>query len=282
MIITLIRNLARLATVAGVAAIGLFSVANAQLISLNTGNFTIHANGYSASTLPPATSAPGSLTATGGGKEDTWGVFQVNSIDTLSPSLKNVFTENKGTEYWGMFYNSVDQSTTPLGGGSVSFTSTGLKLDIYKLNIADSGDTAFNAVVNQGIAGRSGLSGFTGITDVGSLVLSSQLANGTVMTSFFTAPNHTSAFGSLTVTNNGMFDVGMGDLSNLSLSLAGLTTQVPKDWTVKFGGPIDGNVSFTPVPEPSTYAAMGALLLLGVAAFRRRTRGGIQAGPVLA
>lgn len=281
MIIALIRNVARSATVAGVAAIGLASIANAQLITLNTGNFTIHANGYSSSTLPPATSAPGGLTATGGGTEDTWGVFQVNSIDTLSPSLNNVFTENKGTEYWGMFYNSVDQSTTDLGGGSASFTSTGLKLDIYKLSLADTNDSAFNAVVNQGIAGRAGLSGFNGITDVGSLVLSSELTNGTVMTSFFTAPNHTSAFGSLTVTNNGLFDVGMGDLSNLSLSLAGLTTQVPKDWTVKFGGPIDGNVSLTPVPEPSTYAAMGAALLFGVVAFRRR-RGGAQAGPVLA
>ena len=273
MIISIPKNIAGLALTAGLAAFGLASIANAQLITLTTGNFTIHANGYSSSTLPPATSALGGLPSSIGGVEDTWGVFQVNSIDTLTPSLTNVFTENKGTEYWCVFYNSVDQSTTPLGGGNVSFTAKGLKLDIYRLSVNDTNDAAFNAVANQGTSGRTSISGFNGITNAGSLVLSSQLADGTDMTSFFTAPNHTSAFGSLTVTTNNMFDVGMGNLSNLSFSLAGLTTDVPADWTVKFGGPIDGNVSLSPVPEPSAFAAMGAALLIGIIALRRRQQG---------
>jgi len=255
---------------AGLAAVGLTSTANAQLITLKSGNFTLHANGYSSSTLPPGTSAPGGLTSSSGAKEDTWGVFQINSIDTLTPTLTNVFTENLGTEYWGVFYNSVDQSTTPLGGGSYSFTASGLKLDIYKVAVSDADDAAFNAVVNQGIAGRTSISGFNGITNAGSLVLSSELTSGTTMTSFFTTPNHTAAFGAVTVSTNNMFELGLGDLSALSFSLAGLTSQVPKDWTVKFGGTIDGNVSFAPVPEASTYGVMAAGLLIGLVGFRRR------------
>lgn len=278
MITSIHKKLAGLALVAGLAAFGVASTANAQLITLKTGNFTIHANGYSSDTLPPATSAPGGMTSSIGGIEDTWGIFQVNSIDTLTPSLSNVFSENKGTEYWGVFYNSVDQTTTPLGGGSASFTAQGLKLDIYKVTVNDTNDVAFNKVVDQGIAGRTSISGFNGITNAGSLVLSSELTSGTSMTSFFTAPNHTSAFGSLTVTSDNMFDVGLGNLSNLSFSLAGLTTQVPADWTVKFGGPIDGSV-FTPVPEPTAFAAMGAALLLGVVALRRRSRQNLVALP---
>jgi hypothetical protein len=270
MISHITKKIAGIATMAGLAAVGLSSSANAQLITLKSGNFTLHANGYSASTIPPATSAPGALTSSSGGKEDTWGIFQINSIDTLTPTLTNVFTENLGTEYWGVFYNSVDQSTTPLGGGSYSFTASGLKLDIYKVSVADANDAAFNTVVNQGIAGRTSISGFNGITNAGSLVLSSELTSGTTMTSFFTSPNHTSAFGAVTVSTNNMFELGMGDLSALSFSLAGLTTQVPKDWTVKFGGTIDGNVSFAPVPEASTYGAMAAALLVGLVGFRRR------------
>jgi len=250
------------------AAVGLTSTANAQLISLNSGNFTLHANGYSGSTLPPDTSAPGGLMSSSGDIEDSWGIFQINTIDSINPSLTNVFKENLGTEYWGVFYNSVDQSTTPLGGDSYMFTATGMKLDIYKVEVADPDDMAFNAVVNQGIAGRDGIAGFTGITDVGTLVLSSELAAGTVMTSFFTAPEHTSAFGTVSVTTNNMFDVMGGDLSDLAFSLSGLTSQVPEDWTVKFGGTIDGN--FTPIPEPSTYGALAAALLVGLAGFRRR------------
>jgi len=270
MISTITRKIAGIASMASLAAVGFTSTANAQLISLTAGNFTLHANGYSASTIPPATHAPGGLTSSSGGTEDTWGVFQINSIDTLTPTLTNVFTENLGTEYWGVFYNSVDKSTTSLGGGSYAFTATGLKLDIYKVAVADPNDAAFNAVVNQGIGARAGISGFNGITNAGSLVLSSELTGGTVMTSFLTTPNHTSSFGVVSVTTNNMFDIGLGNLSALSFSLAGLTTQVPKDWTVKFGGTIDGNVSFAPVPEPSTYGAMAAALLVGAVGLRRR------------
>jgi hypothetical protein len=271
---------AGIASVACLAAAGLTSTATAQLIELNTGNFTIHANGYSSSTLPPGTSAPGGWASTVGGTEDAWGIFQVNSIDSLNPSLTNVFKENLGTEYWGMFYNSVDQSTTNLGGGNYAFSATGLRLDIYQVAVADVGDAAFNTVVNQGIGARTGLDSFAGISDAGLLVLSSELVTGTTMTSFFTTPNHTAAFGSLTVTHNNMFDVMGGDLSQLAFSLAGLTSQVPADWTVKFGGTIDGN--FTPIPEPSTYGAIAVGLLIGVVGLRRRMQANANATAVAA
>jgi hypothetical protein len=272
MISLITKKIAGIASVACLAAVGLTSTANAQLIELTAGNYTIHANGYSGSAIPPNTSAPGGLPSTGGGVEDSWGIFQINSIDVLNPSLTSVFKENLGKEYWGMFYNSVDQSTTDLGDGNYSFTATGLRLDIYEVNVADAGDAMFDAVVNQGTGGRLGLDGYAGISDAGLLVLSSELAADTHMTSFVTMPNHTSSFGSLTITTNNLFDLGMGgELSDLSFSLAGLTSQVPADWNVKFGGTIDGN--FTPIPEPSTYGIIAVGLLVGVAAVRRRMQG---------
>jgi hypothetical protein len=263
------KKIAGIASLACLAAVGLTSTANAQLIELTAGNYTIHANGYSGSAIPPMTNAPGGLPSTSGDLEDSWGMFQINSIDVLNPSLTNVFKENLGKEYWGIFYNSVDQSTTDLGGGNYSFTATGLKLDIYELNVDDNGDALFDAVVNQGTGGRMGINGYAGISDEGLLVLSSELAAGTEMTSFITLPNHTSSFGSLAITYNNMFDLGAGgDLSDLSFSLAGLTSDVPADWNVKFGGTIDGN--FTPIPEPSTYGIIAVGLLIGVAGLRRR------------
>jgi hypothetical protein len=272
MISLITKKIAGIASVACLAAVGLTSTANAQLIELTAGNYTIHANGYSGSAIPPNTSAPGGLPSTSGGVEDSWGIFQINSIDVLNPSLTSVFKENLGKEYWGMFYNSVDQSTTDLGDGNYSFTATGLRLVIYEVNVADAGDAMFDAVVNQGTGGRLGLDGYAGISDAGLLVLSSELAADTHMTSFVTMPNHTSSFGSLTITTNNLFDLGMGgELSDLSFSLAGLTSQVPADWNVKFGGTIDGN--FTPIPEPSTYGIIAVGLLVGVAAVRRRMQG---------
>jgi len=260
------RNIAskitRLALLASIATAGLALTARAQLIELTLGGFTINANGYSAATI--TSPAPGALPTTAGPLEDSWGIFQITSI---LAGATPVFTDNLGSEFWGIFYNSYDTTTTDLGSGNLSFTSQGLLLDIYDVNVLDAGDALFAAVYNQGTAGRLTASQYNGISNAGSLVLSSSLTG--TMQSFYVGFNSsTFATGNLDVTFNNMFDIADGSLGLLSFALSGLTNDVPSNWTVKFDGPIDG--TFAPVPEPSTYGAMAAALLVGVIAFRRR------------
>jgi hypothetical protein len=255
---------AGVAVAALLAISGLSPVANAQLITLTAGNFTINANGYSASTI--FAQAPGALPTTsaggGGTLEDTWGIFQITSI---LDGATTVFDDNNGVEYWGMFYNSYDTSATPFGS-NVFFTSQGLQLDIYKVNVADVGDAAFGLVFNQGTAGRIDLDSFTGLTTAGTLALSSALS-GQMDGAFFGNTQTTSSNGNLGVTYNNLFDIGLSSMSELTFSLSGLTSSVPADWTVKFDGPIDGHLGA--VPEPSTYGLMGAGALMGLVAMRR-------------
>lgn len=251
-----------IALAALLAITGLLPSANAQLISLSAGNFTINANGYSASTI--ISQAPGALPSTNPGAplEDTWGIFQITSI--LNGALP-VFTDNLGVEYWGMFYNGVDTGSMTVGSTTL-FTGVGLKLDIYKVTVGDVGDLAFAGVYNQGTAGRIDLDSFNGITNAGALVLSSSLV-GNMDSAFFGTTQTTSSNGVLDVTFNNMLNVPLSQLSNLTFALAGLTTATPSNWTVKFDGPIDG--TFSAVPEPSTYGLIGAGALIGLVALRR-------------
>lgn len=258
-----ITQLAGLAMTTCLALTGLTSTAKAQLIGLSFGNFTINANGYSASTI--TTQAPGALPTTAGPLEDSWGIFQVTSV--LNGAVPT-YTDNNGSEYWGMYYNSYDTTTTALGGGNLAFTSQGLKLDIFKVNVLDTGDSLFSTVYNQGTAGRLGTNQFNGITNAGSLVLSSTLS-GTMQSFYVASAGSTFATGNLDVTFNNMFGTSGGNLGPLSFALSGLTSDVPANWNVKFDGPIAGSV-FTPVPEPSTYGAMAGAMVAGVVALRRR------------
>lgn len=260
-----ITQLAGLAITVGLALTGLTSTAQAQLIGLNFGNFTINANGYSASTI--TSQAPGALPTTAGPLEDSWGIFQVTSV--LNGAVPT-FTDNGGSEYWGMYYNSYDTAATPLGSGNLAFTSLGLKLDIFKVNVLDAGDSLFATVYNQGTAGRISANQYNGISNAGTLVLSSVLSG--TMQSFYVASNgSTFATGNLDVTYNNMFGTNGGNLGPLSFALSGLTSAVPSNWTVKYDGPIAGAV-FTPVPEASTYGIMAGAMITGVVALRRRQR----------
>jgi hypothetical protein len=258
-----ITHLAGLAITAGLALTGLTSTAKAQLIGLSFGNYTINANGYSASTI--TSQAPGALPTTAGPLEDSWGIFQVTSV--LNGAVPS-YTDNNGSEYWGMYYNSYDTSTTDLGGGNLAFTSLGLKLDIFKVDVLDAGDSLFSTVYNQGTAGRIGPSQFNGISNAGSLVLSSTLT-GTMQSFYVASAGSTFATGNLDITFNNMFATSGGNLGPLAFALSGLTSEVPSDWNVKFDGPIAGSV-FTPVPEASTYGIMAGAMVAGVAAIRRR------------
>ncbi len=244
-------------------AFGALGSAHAQLISIDSGKYTINAQGYSASVLTADLNdfAPGGLPASSGPREDTWGIFQITSIldgDTVD------YTSNSSYELWGIFYNSVDQNAAAFGN-QIIFEADGLKLDIYRVDVVDTGDLVWQSVFNQGIAGRAGIDSYTGISDVGSLVFQSSLV-GTMDSDFNTSTFSTNAEGRLAGSGvNTLFDI---DSFDLTFALAGTTTQVPADWTVEFGGPIIGLANA--VPEPSTYGLMAALGLAGAAALRRR------------
>jgi hypothetical protein len=244
------------------AAVG---TTNAQLISIESGKYTINAQGYSSSvfTTNPADSAPGGLTSTSGDTEDTWGIFQITSI--LDGDVVD-YTSNSSYELWGIFYNSVDQNSSAFGN-QILFEAEGLKLDIYQVNVVDAGDLLWQSVFNQGIAGRTTIDSYTGISDVGSLVFSTELT-GTMDSSFNTSTFTTNAEGRLVGAGvNTLFNI---DSIDLTFALAGTTELVPSTWNVEFGGPIVGLV--TAVPEPSTYGLMGAGALAALVALRRRSQ----------
>jgi hypothetical protein len=283
--IKIVRSFAGLTFSALFAAVSLTSDAKAQAISLNFGDFTINAQGYSSSNLSPNSPAASSGTlgarATSAGPlEDTWGIFQVTSVVSGGSPR---FTDNLGTEYWGVFYNSFDTSATP-SGPVIVFNSEGLKLDIYRVNIADVGDAAFANVFNQGVGGRGAvgpIDGFDGITRTdpainggifGSKVLSSILS-GPMISTFNTLAGTTSASGQLAVLpGQTMFDTGSGIPSPMTFSFSGntdtATVVVPSDWTVQFGGPVSGVVSA--VPDSGVTAFMLGLLLPVFAFLRRK------------
>lgn len=280
--IKIVRSFAGLTFSALLAAVSLISDAKAQAISLNFGDFTINAQGYSSSNLSTNSSAGtlGARPTSAGPLEDTWGIFQVTSVVSGGSPR---FTDNLGTEYWGVFYNSFDTSATQ-SGPVIVFNSEGLKLDIYRVNISDVGDAAFANVFNQGTAGRGAvgpIEGFDGITRAdatinggtfGSKVLSSTLT-GPMISTFNTNVLTTSASGQLTVLpGQTMFDTGSGIISPMTFSFSGNTDSptvvVPSDWTVQFGGPVSGVVSG--VPDSGVTALMLGLLLPVFAFLRRK------------
>lgn len=273
-------GIAGVAAAALLAVVGLAPATNAQVISLTAGDFTITANGYSGAALPGnGFVAPGRLPVVGGPAgqlEDSRGIFQVNNITQGSgPGATTVYTSNLAPaagyfQYYGVFYNSYDVSAETSGITTI-FTSRGLLLDIYALPVNDVGDVYWTSVFNQGsgVGERiGGAAGYDMITNVGgSLVLRASLIGDSIGIYNAGTLQTTNNAGLLAVSLNNMFGLAGLNLSNLTYSLAGVTTNVPTDWSVSFGGPITGSV--IPVPEPSTYGLMAAGALLGLVAFRR-------------
>jgi len=264
---------AGIATAAVLAAAAFASTANAQLISLSLGDYTIAANGYSSTALPSNLfvtpgAAPG---------EDTWGIFQINNIVTGANSANTqvVYTEGQAPaagyfQYYGVFYGSHDVSATPSSQG-FDFISQGLHLDIYALNVNDVSNAYWSQVFNQGASPAARVGGPNGyhlITDVGGSLVFSASALGNTGGSYNSTFNTTFNTGNLGVTFNNLFSIPPGTaLTSLTYALSGTTINVPSTWNDAFGGPITGNV--VPVPEPSTYGLMAAGALLGLVAFRR-------------
>jgi hypothetical protein len=247
MITTLTRKIAGIASVACLAAVTTMSTARASIV-LPTSGFTINVQGFTSSTPWDDTT-------------ETWGVFQIASISDLGGDP--LFTDNLGTEYWGMFHSSLD--VEPVTPGS-TFSAEGLKLDIYEVNVLDTADNLFSSVYLQGESGRMGVDGYSGLTDAGSLVFSAS-AVGRVETFVFPSTNAPATSGVLKADLNNLFSYGDSTDLMLAFNIAGQITNPVADWDVHFTSNIDGQ--FTPVPEPSTYGMMGSLGLLGLAAYRR-------------
>lgn len=264
---TNIITIKRLALALGVVAGAALPSAHAQLITISGGSLQMTANGYSASDLGSGT--PGARPTTSGFPESSWGIFQVTSI--VDGNFLPVFADNLGTEYWGLYYNAYDAAVIPAGNTTL-FTARDLMLDIYKITTPDPLNANFIGLANLGTGQRTSLSTFSGISDVGTLVFKSALIND--MTSSYTLPSgNTSANGVLSVTFDNLFNTGAFDLDTLNFALGGTTQpDVSADWNVAFGGTIRGDLTLTPVPEPSSYGLMGVGALAGIVALRRRQR----------
>ena len=77
--------------------------------------------------------------------DETWGIFQVQSITTLGGSA--LWSSGNDGEYiYGMFYNLIETSATPGGTFGVEITQKDGSFDLYLANEkpTDLGGTAFN------------------------------------------------------------------------------------------------------------------------------------------
>jgi hypothetical protein len=241
------RSIAGTALLACLAVAGLSSTARAQL-DITGNSFSIFNDGYSYVS----------------GSGETFGIFELTKV---TDSTGVVFNQGASTtQYFGIFYGSHD--VAPPAGSD--FAASGLQFDIYQLTGIANGVTAFNTVAQQGTGGRAGTDGYTGISDVGSLMLHGTL-NGLLVGNINSGTGVVNSSGNIMVSADN--DMLFLPANNIVIPF-GITSQAPKppvsDWDYQMSSNL--TATFTPVPEPATYGVFGVLGLFGLIAFRRLRR----------
>jgi hypothetical protein len=250
------------------------------------------ANGTGTQTVAGGVSTLNSLQAAGAtgamAGEDSWGIAHILTI-----------TDNAGSVVWSeaaknqqltiMFYGEQDYYVNQLANGFQEIDGTGLHVDLYLQSKTDPTYTAYSPLA--GSAGRTGASSYTTVTD-GTKILSTVAVGGfihdagvlggldTAFASNFNASSggHGQAFLDVTGgtmaaqfnTNSITSDFVPGLTADLFAQFTTTVNVNPTiaDWLVSSNDPVQG--VFTAVPEPSTYGLIGAGLLAGVIALRRR------------
>ena len=214
------------------------------------------------------------------GSEDTWGIFSVASITTLSTGENIYVSGQNGTYLTGIFGGIADTFVEGFTGNSGQTTralGTGGWLRMYE------NSTNYNASFGPGA--RQGQFGYTGITD-GSLYLSAVFGAGvygglpqyTYLSEFTTNSYGGRSEGFLDVVGGSaaaQFDTnlqvdpnqGRHDLYLQTTFRPTINPNDPARWTVIAAGQADGAIG--EVPEPGSLALLG-LGFAGLAGLRRR------------
>lgn len=209
------------------------------------------------------------------GKEDSWGVAQVDQIQDANTSAILWDKDALGATYeLTIMYDGFDDNylIDPNLVGKTNILSKGGVVNIYKDFAKD-----YIAGMNTGLAGRTGQSSFTGATE-GELVLSLIPTARPLDLSLDTLFNFH--------TNNGSGEIFLDVVGGSWLSLYNTNTlQFGSDFHMVFSANDDGNPNLLVsgagvadaniVPEPTTVALLGIGLLgmIGIAS-RKRVKAG--------